>query len=440
MNLSQKVAFNIAVQIGSKAFTAIFGLLVAILLTNYLGPTGFGSYMYVLSLVIIFGSFSDWGTATIGAREASKNGSDQNEILSNVITLRFFSSFLIAALMFGASFLLPLKTDNEIVVRQMIRVGSILLLLLTTKGSLTVVFQTKLKLQLQSIVDLVISLSILIFTYLLVHLNFGLFELFSAIVVANFLGLLVAGVFVFGEISFKPVLKKEFVKSFLSESFPMGAILLMFTIDNKIDTVMLGAIKGDRAVGIYAAAYRVYDVLILGAAYFMIALLPVLSRFSDLSKYKEKIKLIYEKSFNILLFLAGSVLLGVLVFAPLMIQVITQSRFNEFFDSVLVMRFLSVALFLSYLNHITGYTIVALGRQRQYFFIAAASVIFNVSVNLFVIPRFSYNGAALVTILTELLVFIATTTFVFKVFGFSPSIKKLPKVLVELIKNRGKIF
>ena len=152
MNLSQKVAFNIAVQIGSKAFTAIFGLFVAVLLTNYLGPAGFGSYMYVISLVIIFGSFSDWGTATIGAREASKNGNNQNEILSNVIALRFFSSLLIAGLMFGFSYLLPLKTDNEIVVRQMIRIGSILLLLLTTKGSLTVVFQTKLNLQLQSIV------------------------------------------------------------------------------------------------------------------------------------------------------------------------------------------------------------------------------------------------------------------------------------------------
>ncbi|MBU1127030.1 flippase [Patescibacteria group bacterium] len=440
MNLSQKVAFNIAVQIGSKAITAIFGLLVTVFLTNYLGPAGFGSYMYVISLVIIFGSFSDWGTAAIGAREASKNGNNQSEILSNVITLRFFSSLLIAGLMFGFSFLLPLKTDNEIVVRQMIRIGSILLLLLTTKGSLTVVFQTKLKLQLQSIVDLVISLSILIFTCLLVRANLGLFELFSAVVVANFLGLLVGGVFVFRTISFKPVLKGKFIKSFLSESFPMGAILLMFTIDNKIDTVMLGAIKGDRAVGIYAAAYRVYDVLILGAAYFMIALFPVLSRFSDLSKYKEKVKAIYEKSFNIMLFLAGVVFLGILIFAPLMVKVITQSRFSEFFDSILIMRFLSVAIFFSYLNHITGYTIVALGKQRQYFFIAAASVVFNVLINLFVIPRFSYNGAAMVTILTEFLVFIATTTFVFKTFGFSPSIKRLPKALVELVKSRGKIF
>jgi len=230
------------------------------------------------------------------------------------------------------------------------------------------------------------------------------------------------------------------VKVFLKESLPMGAILLLLTLDNKIDTVMLGLMKGSSAVGIYAVAYRFYDVLILGAAYLMNSLLPVLSRYANSQKRQGRIKFIYQKSFDVLLTLGLLVAFLAFSSASLLVKLITQERFTEFFGSTIVIRILSLAIFLSYFNHLTGYTIVALGKQRWYFSVASSALVFNALANFFVIPQFSYYGAAIVTVLTEGLVLLITSFFVHRLIKVTPTLTEFPKTIVALIKHKGKIF
>jgi len=131
---------------------------------------------------------------------------------------------------------------------------------------------------------------IFVISFLLVRFNFGLIPLIGAVLIAYLGAISVLSFLVSKTIKFKLNWDKVFIKKFIKESLPMGAILLMFTVDNKIDTVMLGSLKGSGAVGIYSVSYRIYDVLILGAAYFMNSLLPVLSQYSDLKKMEKETK------------------------------------------------------------------------------------------------------------------------------------------------------
>ncbi len=439
MNLSQKVVFNTGIQITSKVITVFFGLLVTILLTNYLGREGFGNYMYVISLVIIFGALADWGTSTIGLREAAKK-EESGRALANIFFVKLTLALVAALLMVIVAAVVPLQTTNALLVRQAIMFGALILIFNAVKNSLLVVFQTKLQLEKQAVVEIVVGVLIFFISLLLVSRHQRLIPLVGAIALANLAGIIVGFFLARKTVRFEWQLDREFIKKFLAEALPMGAILLIFTIDNKIDTVMLGSIKGSGAVGIYAVAYRVYDVLILGAAYFMIALLPILSRHADLTKWREKLKVIYQKSFDLLLVMGIIAVVGVWLLAPLTVRIITQRRLLEFSDSIGVLRLLGLALFLAYLNHLTGYTIVALGKQRRYFFIALGALVFNVVANVLVIPQFSYYGAATVTILTEGLVLIATTVFIFRLLGIIPSPFQFPKTVVEFIKDRGNIF
>ena len=262
----------------------------------------------------------------------------------------------------------------------------------------------------------------------------------GAVVLANLVGLVVALFLVRRTIEFDFRFNWRFVSHFLKESLPMGAVLLMFTVDNKVDTVMLGSIKGNQAVGIYAVAYKVYDVLVLGAAYLMNALLPVLSRYADLTKNKDRLRRIYQRAFDLLLLMGIGVLLFAWFFAPLIVRVLTQHRYLEFADSTSVLRILSLALFLIYFNHLTGYTIVALGQQRVYFFIALGSLVFNIIANWLVIPQFSYYGAATVTVLTESLLLVATSILIFRLIKFIPSIFQFPQTAIQIIRQQGKFF
>ena len=265
MSLSQKVAFNTFVQIVSKAITVVFGLLTMILLTGYLGREGYGDYMYVITLAIIFGSFADWGTATIGVREASKTKEKQGQILANIFLVRLALTFTAAVLMALAALFIPLQTASPIILRRAIMLGALILILFAIKASFGVVFQTKLVMQNLAVADIAASVLIFLISWFFIRRQLGLLPLVGAVVLASAIAVIIAGFLARRTIKFDFRLDKIFIKKLIEESLPMGAILLMFTIDNKIDAVMLGSIKGSGSVGIYAIVYRIYDVLILGA-------------------------------------------------------------------------------------------------------------------------------------------------------------------------------
>lgn len=441
MHLSQKVALNTIVQIMAKVVTVGFGLALMILLTSSLGKEGYGNYMYILTLVTLFGSFADWGTATIGVREAAKQEKEKQEkILVNVFWLRLLLACAGALLMILAGFCLPLRVAQSLLIRQGIFLGSLILILFAFKASFGLIFQTKLQMQKLAVADILASGLVLFFSWLFLKINWGLSALIMAVVLANLAAVGLAGFLAFRTIRFSWNIDLNFLKKFLKESLPMGAILLMFTADNKIDTVMLGSLKGSGAVGVYAVAYRIYDVLILGAAYLMGSLLPVISRYAHLPDGREKLRIIYQKSFDVLLMMGLAVLAFAFFASPFLIKFLTQQRFLEFFDSISVLKILSLAIFFSYFNHLTGYTIVSLGRQNNYFKVALAALLFNVLANLLIIPKFSYYGAAIITVLTEGLVLFITTFFIFRFLKIVPSVFNFPATLKQLIKKKGKIF
>lgn len=401
MSLAHKVAVNTLVQIGSKAVTVLFGLATTYLLTNYLGREGYGDYMYVLTLVILFGALADWGTQTIGVREAAKSPSGQGRVFGNILLLRLILSLVAAILVLVSSSLLPLKTARPDLLRQGIALGSLIVILFATKASLGVIFQTKLKMARFALADIIASLSTLLVTWHFIQIQAGLIPLLGAVILANVLALLIALVMAGKTVRFDFRPDRVFLKKLVIESLPMGAVLLLFTVDNKVDTVMLGLIQGSGAVGIYSVAYRMYDVLILGAAYLMNSLLPVFSRQLAGEGSRPQLTRTYQKAFDALLFMGFGVLVFVCLFAPVMVRLVTGQSFPQFTAAVPVLRILSLALFFAYFNHLVGYTLVAAGHQRPYFWISLSALIFNVGLNIFAIRHFSFYGAATVTVLTE---------------------------------------
>ena len=60
---------------------------------------------------------------------------------------------------------------------------------------------------------------------------------------------------------------------------------------------------------------------------------------------------------------------------------------------------------IGFVNSVTQYALIAIGQQRFLTKAFVIGVVFNISANLVMIPRFGYKGAALVTILSEFSLF-----------------------------------
>jgi O-antigen/teichoic acid export membrane protein len=194
---------------------------------------------------------------------------------------------------------------------------------------------------------MVASLLTLIFSFLVIKGSGSLFFLVVAIIGANILAVTLSFALVRPLVTLDFSLSWPILRRITLEALPMGGILILFSVYNRIDALILQAIKGSTAVGIYGLSYRVYEVLVLGAFYLMNSLLPVISREKD----RGRLRLLYQRALDILILAGTVVVLGTLIMAPLAIRVIALKRFAEFSQSIPLLRILSLAVFVSFLNH-----------------------------------------------------------------------------------------
>ena len=431
MTLSHPVAYNTFVQILGKAVTLIFGITTTALLTNYLGSAGFGDYIFALSFVAIFSGIADWGTTLITVKEAAREEKNQGQLFANVLLLRFGLSILAMLAVWLVIFFFPLVSANQDFLRRLVILSSTLIVIFGLKTSLGIIFQTKLKMGRGAVVDLTASLATLIFSFLIIKISGSLFSLIGVIILANLVALLLAFFLVRPLTSLNFTFSLPILRRITHEALPMGGTLILYSVYNRFDILILQVIKGSQTVGIYGLAYRIYEILILGAFYFMNSLLPIIAKEND----KSKLCQIFQNTLDILILGGGFAFLGTAVFAPLAIKIVAWQKFGEFFISIPLLRILGLAVFVSFLNHLNGYTIVVLGEQRKYFFIALVALFFNLTANLLFIPTFSYFAAAWITVLTELLVFGLTSFLLFRKLKFIPNFLSFPKTGWELLKN-----
>lgn len=429
MKLSHKVFANTLIQSVSKIFSASFTILTTIILTRYLGRENFGEYIYVITLLILFGGVADWGTLIIGVRELSKNTAKQGKILANILTLRLLLSVFASVMLIAYSLIAPGFSG---LLRQSVAIASVYLVIIALRSSFDALFQSRLSMGKVAVVNVVSSATIFLFSAFCVQKGLGLVSLVSAYSIGALLGLAISFLLATRIVKVRLEFDPGIIRALLSESFVMGLILLMFTLDNKIDTIMLGIIKGNDAVGIYGLSYRIYDGIILGAAFIMNALFPIISNISPTGE-AEKIKFVFQKTFSVLFLVGLMVLLGTWLFSPLMVLILSAGKFVEFAEAVPVLRILSFALFFAYMNHLLGYTIVALGKQKKYIITPLFGLIFNISANLVFIPVYSYFGAAWVTVFTEAISFVISAILIKKLYGLTFSLRKVPQSIIGLL-------
>lgn len=416
-----------------KVGTAGLGLIISAILARYLGPEGMGTFTFVLVFVTLFGTLGDWGLSLITVREASKNPEAAADIIGNVLVIRTLLATVAAVLSVITIHLLPYGPD----IRFYVSLASLYLIALSIKTSFQIVFQVHLKMHNSALSEISANVVILSLLVILVYFQAGLTSILLAYLIGDIAAAAVAATLAYRIIRIKFSLVRDTTKALLLESLPMGAILAVFTIYNRVDTIILSMYKGQAAVGYYSVAYRIYEVLVLGAAYFANAILPVISTLAH--EDKAKLREFYKRSFLVLFALGTGVAILNFILAPLAIWL---TAGEAFVASVIPLQILSLAMVVSYFNHLNGYTIIALGKQWYSFLIACLALLFNLILNFLLIPTFSYNGAAVITFFTEAVIVIMSVIALSRFLKGSvlPSPREAVFFAGEVIRKKGKVF
>lgn len=422
------VAKNTLAQIAGKITTILLSIVTTALLARFLGRSGYGEYTFIISFVLLFGNISDWGTNMITVREAAKDKINQPVIFGNSAVFRLILSLFSIILLNMAVHVNP----NWQSLVQPTTIASFVLLGLSLKTSALIVFQTLLKFENATVVE-ILSSAIFLLGVLLITNKSGLTGVMFVWVIATFIA---AALGIYFAKRLSPISLKvdwKVIKTIFLEAIPTGALLITFTIYNRIDMVILQSYQGSDAVGVYGLSYKIHDNLVFGAAFLMNSLFPFYAKqFSNGDKLE--LKNCYQKTFDVLLTAAIFIIVLTFVFAPLMIQIIGGPEFTQ---SVGVLRILIFATFISYFNHLTGYSLIAFGKQRTSLVIAIAALFFNIVFNLLFVPKYSYNASAVITIATEGLVLLLSSIAIWKSIKVVPSLFLFPKTIADFVRTRN---
>ena len=152
--------------------------------------------------------------------------------------------------------------------------------------------------------------------------------------------------------------------------------------------------------------------------------MPLLSRaaHNDWPNFKK----IFQIANNVLIITGIPLVLGGIVLSPRIIELLGGPNFPE---SMPVLAILMIAVGFIFFGTLFSYVLIALDKSRSLMIISSIGVILNLVLNFLFIPRYSYDGAAAITVLTEGLVTMLMAVSIFKIIGYLPSFKAGVKVL-----------
>lgn len=420
----QKIAYNTIVSIGARIASTILALIIIALATRYLGKAVFGEYIIILAYLYIFSVLADLGLYSIVVREISKEGADERKITNSAFTLRAISGIFIFAIGIFIAFFSPYSFR----VKLGITIGSIGFWFLGNCQVLMGVFQKYLRMDKVAIAEIAGRIVQFVFVFLAVWLDLG----FLAIVLALTLGGLVNFLFIFLFIQRYIKLSFDFNFSFwkklLKESYPLAISAILVMIYFKMDTIFLSVMKSTGDVGVYGVGYKILESLIFFPAMFVGLVMPYLSRYAHLDK--EKFKKISQKTLDFLLIFIIPLIVGTLFLSEKIIALVAGKNFPESTD---VLNILAFAVGVIFLGALFSNMMIARNLQKSLAKIYGLGAVFNFGANLIFIPRYSYIGASLTTVATEILVTVLMIFVLYKSLRYFLSFKIISKAILASV-------
>ncbi len=429
MQLQTKIAHNTIIQVASKVISTALGLVAIALITRYLGATGFGEYTTIVTFISFFAIIADFGLTLITVQMISLPGISEKKVLDNLFALRLVSAVIFLSL--GPAIVWFFPYDH------MIKVGVLILalsfLFIALNQILVGLFQKRLRMDKVSISEVVGRIFLVIGVWLAVKNNLGLNSILWTTVVASFVNFLLH--FVFSRKFAKISLECDWSlwKKIIKKSWPLAIIIVFNLIYLKADTLILSLVQPQAEVGLYGAAYKVIDVLITVPFMFAGLVLPFLTSHWA-KKETSAFKHVLQKSFDFMSILAIPIVFGVVILAPQIIQLIAG---NKFAQSAMILRILILAAFMIFLGTLFSHAIIAMNKQRKliplYLFTSLTALVGY----LIFIPKYSYIGAAWMTIYSETMVAALSGYYIYKFAKFIPQAKVFFKAILSALIMSG---
>src|SRR3990167_3130755 len=409
-----KIASNTIYQVVGKVVSMSVTILATILGVKAYGRESYGEFNLMQTFPALFFVIVDFGLNAIATRDLAGDWSKAEKYLGNILLLRTGLALLIMLITAVSLIFFPYSPALKLG----IYLSLFLILTQALYATTNVVFQVKLRYDLSTIGyvtgSIIILLSVLLLTYFrapVMWVNFSYVVGGLVTFVINVFYIKRLGVRV------KFAYDKDLVRFLFIQSLPLGLMFIFSQVNFKVDSIFISilnlparyGLNNTESVGVYGLPYKVFEVSLVVPTFFMNAAYPVLVR--HMNEGEVRLKNTFFKSITILASMGISASILGIILAPLAIEILGGSQFSQ---SVEVLKILFLGLVVFYLTQPLSWLIVTLGRQKFLPYIYLVSAVFNVSANIYFIPRYSFYASSVITWISELLILFMLLFFTHK--------------------------
>lgn len=209
------------------------------------------------------------------------------------------------------------------------------------------------------------------------------------------------------------------------------------TIYTNLDTVMLGFMQGDAEVGYYNTAVKIRYLLVCLVTSLGAVLLPRVSYYIE-KNLMEDFYRVTRKAMNFVLLLAAPLAVYFVLFAHEGILFIATPEFE---DAVLPLRLLMPTLLLIGMTNVTGIQVlVPMGKEKVVFISTVCGAVTDLIANAVLIPTMASAGAAIGTLIAEIVVWIVQHIALRKMMGRLYGGIRYPAILTALVAGGAASF
>lgn len=395
--------FRATADVGSKLISVGFFVVIA----RKLGASAFGSFTFGLAFGSLVTVLAGFGQDAIITREVARDRRRVDEYFANTIALKLVLSVPAIALAVLALELVDMSSTTR-AVALLLSVAVLVELLTTTCFAVFQAFE-----QLAYLPVVIIGQRLFTAGVGIAAMAAGAgIEAVAAIYLAgSVLALILATALLFGRVV-RPRLELDTSRwwPLMRVAIPVGIALVFQLTLFRVDAAILQLFRSEREVGLYGAAYRLFEAPLFISWAVGAAVYPVLSRLHE----PADLRVVAERSLKLSI---GATLFFALGAAILAAPVVKLLYGPDFHPSARVLAWLAPTIVLYSFNHVAGVLVLARNQQRWLAVVYGVMAVENVVANFATIPTYGMMAAAVNTTVTEVLLFLSMAVLAQRLTG-----------------------
>ncbi len=400
INLVKNIFFS-----SISTFSNLFLVILLIVLSRYLGIENLGIFTFALAFVSVFELFLDLGLRDLGVRNVARDLCLTGKYQGNLFVWQFILFCVIYCIM--VAFIHLFEYDPQ--TKNIIYLLGAATFLRKIKFTFRIFLQAHNRFDLDTLLVVIERVSLLCMCTVVIILWRDLLLLSLTFLCVRIINTAILFIVLHRRIHpIRPQFDFSFIKTYQIDAFPRGLYIIIFILLSYLDTIMLKQMVGYNEVGFYNIAYKVYEGIITIPMVFYLVVLPRLSQLyvTDRHRHWQLSSHIIKYMFVIVI----PVVVNCYIFSDYIVRIFTDM---EYLKPSITLKILVVGMFFHFPVFMLHTILLSTDCQKIILRNGLFALIINVLMNALLIPGWGCYGAAIATVLSEIVLFGLAWTYLY---------------------------